>query len=110
MSRLWRIVLRGVIVLLTLLIAASVATILVFRSDWFRDKLRERIVAEIENSTGGRVELGGVHLNWTGLTAQVDKLVLHGKEAAGEPPLLQSNSVVVGLRIISALERKVDLA
>ena len=37
-------------------------------------------------------------------------LVLHGDEAAGDPPLLRADSVTLSLRIISFAERKIDLA
>jgi len=55
-------------------------------------------------------ELGGYSLDWHNLTAEVHGLVLHGKESPAEPPLLQVGSATLGLRIISVLETKVDLA
>ena len=36
--------------------------------------------------------------------------MLHGKESAAEPPLLQIGSATLGLRIVSVLETKIDLA
>jgi translocation and assembly module TamB len=91
-------------------LAWGIAVVLVVCSGWFRERVRERIIAEIEHETGGRVELGSFSFNWTGLEATVTPLVLHGKESAGEPPLLRIPSVSLGLRIISAVERRVDLA
>src|SRR5262249_30036619 len=55
-------------------------------------------------------ELGRFAFRPGTLTAQVSPLVLHGKEAEGEPPFLYVESIALGLRIISPLERKVDLA
>jgi translocation and assembly module TamB len=105
-----RIVVSSIAVLAILLAASGITGLLVVRSGWFRERVRERIVREIETATGGRAELGDFSFDWERLVATVSPLVLHGTEPAGEPPLLRVESVVVGLRVISALERKVDLA
>jgi translocation and assembly module TamB len=110
MTRLRRIVLSSVAVLAILLAAAAVTALLVVRSGWFRERVRERIVREIETATGGRAELSSFSFDWEHLVATVSPLVLHGTEPAGEPPLLRVQSVTVELHLISALERKVDLA
>jgi translocation and assembly module TamB len=94
-----------------ILVAISAVTgLLVVRSGWFRELVRQRIVTEIEAATGGRVEVGNFSFKWETLTATISPLVLHGTEPASETPLLQVESVSVGLRVISMLERKVDLA
>lgn len=110
MTRLRRAVISSVAALAILLAAAAVTALLVVRSGWFRERVRERIVREIETATGGRAELGSFSFDWERLVATVSPLVLHGTEPAGEPPLLRVQSVTVGLRVISPLERKVDLA
>ncbi len=110
MTRLRRVVLSSVAVLAILVVATAITALLVLRSGWFRERVRERIVREIETATGGRAELGSFSFDWERLVATVSPLVLHGTEPAGEPPLLRVESVIVGLHVISALERKVDLA
>ena len=109
MTRLRRVVLSSVAVLAILLVATAITALLVVRSGWFRERVRERIVREIETATGGRAELGDFSFDWEHLVATVSPLVLHGTEPAGEPPLLRVQSVTIGLHVISALERKVDL-
>jgi translocation and assembly module TamB len=101
---------RGLAAIAVLLLLIALSVILVVRSGWFREKVRERIVYEIEKATGGRAELGQFDLSWTNLTARVDSLVVHGKESSGEPPFIRVESVDVGIRVLSALERRVDLA
>jgi translocation and assembly module TamB len=91
-------------VLLT--IGAGVA---VLRSAWFYNKVRNQIVATVETATGGRVELGAFRFHWSALRAEVSGFTLHGKEPAGKPPLFHAAAVRVGLKIISVLERKVDI-
>ena len=102
--------LRIAVALGIVLAAAALSFVMVVRSGWFQERVRERIIAEIEKATGGRVEIGGFHFDWEHLTATVAPLVLHGTERAGEPPLLSVRSISVRLRIISMLERKIDLS
>jgi translocation and assembly module TamB len=110
MTPLARSVKRTVVALVILALFAAVTSTLILRSGWFREKVRERIVVELERSTGGRAELGTFTFDWTSLTATVSPLVLHGKEREGEEPFLKIPSATLGLRLISMLERKVDLA
>ncbi len=104
------IFLRGAAALAVLLIVAALAGLVVVQSGWFHEYVRQQIIADIEHATGGRVELGRFSFRGPALTARVSELVLHGKEAAGEPPLLRVESVTLGLRILSFAERKIDLA
>jgi translocation and assembly module TamB len=105
-----RVAIRTALAAAILLLAGSLAAVLIFRSGWFHERLRERVISEIETSTGGRVEMGDFSFNWEQLTATIAPLILHGTEPAGDPPLLTVRSVTLGLRIVSMLERKVDLA
>ncbi len=93
-----------------LLVVCAIAGLLVVRSGWFRELVRRRIVTEVESATGGRVEVGNFSFKWETLTAKISPFVLHGMEPASEAPLLRVESVSIGLRVISMLERKVDLA
>ncbi len=83
--------------------------ILVLRSDWFHEKVRARIISTVETATGGRAEVGDFRFDWKQLRAEVDRFVLHGNEPADRPPLFRAASVVLGLKIVSALRRDVDL-
>ncbi|MEO8049849.1 MAG: translocation/assembly module TamB domain-containing protein [Acidobacteriota bacterium] len=93
-----------------LLLVCAVAALLVVRSGWFREAVRQRIVTEIEAATGGKVEVGNFSFKWETLVATISPFILHGTEPASEAPLLRVESVSVGLRVISMLERKFDLA
>jgi len=92
-----------------LLLICAVDGLLIVRSGWFRELVRQRIVTEVEAATGGHVEVGNFSFKWETLTAKISPLVLHGTEPQSETPLLRVESVSVGLRVISMLERKVDL-
>ncbi|HEV8412503.1 MAG TPA: translocation/assembly module TamB domain-containing protein [Bryobacteraceae bacterium] len=110
MRKLKRIVLWTSAALAALLIMATVVGVLVVRSDRFYQYIRQRIVEQIERATGGRVELASYSLDWHNLTAQIQGLVIHGKESPAEPPLLTVGSATLGMRIISVLEKKIDLS
>jgi translocation and assembly module TamB len=90
-------------------LAGGLAGILVLRSDWFRGKARAWLVTSIENSTGGRVEIGAFKFDWSAMRAEADGVVLHGTEPAGKPPLARAASVAVGLKIVSLLKRDVEI-
>ncbi len=109
-SRFSRIVLRISLASAIVLAAASLASIFVLRSGWFEQKLRARLIAEIQKSSGARVELGAFRFDWEHLTATVAPLAIHGAEPSGEAPLFRADSVTLGLRVISMMERKIDLA
>ncbi len=103
---------RFLAVLLSLAGLATIALTVVFftiRSDWFRDRIRDRIVSEVERTSGGRVEIGSFRFDWKTMKADVSPFVLHGTEPAAAPPLFRAASIQIGVKIISAFERKVDI-
>lgn len=100
----------GAAVAVVLATGLSAGAILIFRSEWFAEKVRARIIEETERASGGRAELRKFSFDWRTLTASVRDFTLRGEEPAGSPPLFQADSIRVRLRIISALRRKVDLA
>ena len=91
------------------LIVAVVSGILILRSDWFRGRVRDRIVSEVERATGGRAEIGSFRFDWKQMRAEVDGLVLHGTEPAAAPPLFRADAIVIGIKIVSIMKRAVDL-
>ncbi len=95
--------------LIALMLVLGLSTVLVLRSEWFREKVRDRIVAEVEKATGGRSEIGAFHFDWKSMRAQLDRFTLHGTEPAGEVPLFRADSIAVGVKIVSIFKRDVDI-
>jgi translocation and assembly module TamB len=93
-----------------LVIAVLAAGVVLAQSQWFKNKIREKIVSVTERATGGRAEIGSFSYNWRDLTAEVSPFVLHGTEPASAPPLLRADKITIRLRIISLFEKKVDVA
>ena len=85
------------------------ALVMTLQSAWLYNKVRERIVTEVEKATGGRVELAAFRFDWRQMRAEARGLTLHGKEAADKPPLLHAASVVIGLKLVSLVRRDVNI-
>ena len=94
---------------MALVLIAGITGYFVLRSDWLREKVRERIIQEAQLATGGRIEIAAFRFDWKSLTAEFDKLVIHGREAPGQAPLLAVDRVSIGLRIISLMEQRFDV-
>jgi translocation and assembly module TamB len=93
-----------------LALALMVAGVVLVQTAWFKNLIRDRIQSVVERATGGRVEIGSFSYNWHDLTADVKLFVLHGTEPDSAPPLFRAEKIQIGLKIISALEKKVDIA
>lgn len=92
-----------------LAVLATVSALLIARSDWLQERLRTTVVEQAEIATGGRVEIGKFRLNWTGLTADIDGVVIHGTEPATTAPFLAVDHVTIGFRIIALLTKDIRL-
>ena len=73
--------LLGVIVLLIVLIAG---VSWYSTTEDFQHRVSKEIVSILENATGGRVEVHGVAFSLWHLAIEVNGLVIHGLEGAGE--------------------------
>jgi len=97
------------LLLAVLLIVAGGAAVLLLRSDWFREKVRQRIVSELARATGGEVTVAQLTLEWQALWVEVRDVVIRGKEPASEAPLLRLRSARLGLQLLSVFKPGVDL-
>src|SRR5689334_692745 len=95
--------------LIVLLLLAAVASLITIQSNWFHQMVRNKMIEAIEKATGGKSEVGSYSFDWKTMTARVDGFVLHGTEPPDSPPLIKAETVVATLRIISVMEKKVDL-
>ncbi len=109
MSRRSRLALIAGTAILGLAALAAGVGLLLVQTGWFREQVRQRVVAEAEKATGGRVEIGSFDFDWRALTVHLNNFVIHGLEPPGSPPLLRVGSVSARLKIISVLERSVDV-
>jgi translocation and assembly module TamB len=103
-SRLRRFFLRhlplavaGTVVLLALL---DVGLYFAASSAAFENAIRKRLIASVEEMTGGRVEIASFHWRLLHLEAEADGLVIHGLEDPGDAPYAKIDRlrVVLSLR------------
>lgn len=98
-----------------LLYAAGALTVLaalalgVVSTAWFQRALERRVVAELENLTGGRVEIRGFRLQPAIFQATFRGLILYGRRLPAESPLLSAKTVTLRLDPVSLLRRKLIL-
>ncbi|HVM92908.1 MAG TPA: translocation/assembly module TamB domain-containing protein [Terriglobales bacterium] len=78
-------------------------------TDSFQQRVRRRVVAALEEATGGRVELGELHTIPFRLRVDARNLTIHGREGAGEVPFVQVERVQAELKIISLFEKSIGL-
>lgn len=71
----------------------------------FQKRAAGQVVGILEDATGGRVEIGAVKFNLWHLAAEVDDLVIHGTEPAGEAPYLSADRILIRITIGNLLER-----
>ncbi len=73
----------------------------------FERRVQAKVVAVLEDSTGGRVDLRALHFNLWHLAIEADGLVIHGTEGPGEMPYLSANSLLVRVKINTFLSHTV---
>jgi len=72
--------------LLAFLVVVIVGLFFWASSAGFEDSMRRRVIAALEDATGGRVEVGAFHWDLLHLRVEADNLTIHGLEAAKEAP------------------------
>ena len=73
----------------------------------FQRRVGAEVVSVLEDSTGGRVELGHISFSLLHLAIEADGLVIHGTEAPGEAPYLSAAKIFVRLKINTFLSHTV---
>ncbi len=73
----------------------------------FERRVGKEVVSVLEDSTGGRVELGRISLDIWHLAIEVDGLVIHGLEGPGEAPYLAADKILVRLKINTIISHAV---
>lgn len=92
--------------IMALVIIAAVITI---QTPWFANFAREKIIGAVEDSTGGRAEIGSFQLDLWHLTVRVRDFVLHGTEPHGSDPLARIELLELKLKLFSGFKKAVDL-
>ena len=75
----------------------------------FRETVRQRVIAELRQMTGGKVEVESFTWNLSTLHFEARNVTIHGREAAGEVPYAHADRIGVDVKIISFFTRKISL-
>ena len=75
----------------------------------FAAMVRQRLIATLEQATGGRVELESFRWRLLRLEFEADNLTIHGFEAPGEVPYAHIDRLFVRAKIISLFRAKIGL-
>ncbi len=94
----------GIAVLLLFIGAA-----LYLSSNGFKNSIRDKVVAELERVTGGRVELRRFRWNLSKLEFDADDLTIHGLEPADAIPYAHLDHMKVRVKIYSLLSKQFGL-
>jgi len=75
----------------------------------FRALVRQRLIATLERTTGGRVELGSIHVVPFHFQVEVREVTIHGREGPREIPFVHVNSLMAQVKIWSLLRSELGL-
>src|SRR5271157_5417944 len=103
-TRLWIEV--GIAVVLLALAASAVWYL---RSPQFEDLVRRKVIATLEDATGGRVDLKTFHWNLGKLEFEAKDLTIHGREGPDQLPYVHADRAFVRLHVVSFVETRVHL-
>ncbi len=78
-------------------------------TDSFHAWVHRKVVSDLEETTGGKVDLGRLTWSLSKLTFQANGLVIHGLEGPGQESYLRAESVVIRAKVLSWLGRQVGL-
>ncbi len=102
--------LRRFVIFTCLALAVIVAGFLIYlNSGSFRETVRQRVIAELRQMTGGKVEVESFTWNLSTLHFEARNVTIHGREAAGEVPYAHADRIGVDVKIVSFFTRKVSL-
>jgi translocation and assembly module TamB len=100
MSRTGRLVRNVAIGVAGTIVIVLIAAVIVIQTGWFRGFVRERIISAVEESTGGKAEVGSFDFDLSRMRATLTGFVIHGREPAGAPPFVRIRRIVVDLRLL----------
>jgi translocation and assembly module TamB len=69
----------------------------------FQAYVRGRMIAELEQITGGRAEIGSFHVVPFHMQVEVRDITVHGKEASADVPLFHADHLYAQMKVVSFL-------
>jgi translocation and assembly module TamB len=102
--------LRRFVIFTCLALAVVVTGFWVYlNSGSFRETVRQRVIAELQQMTGGKVQVETFTWNLSTLHFEARNVTIHGREAAGEVPYAHADRIGVDVKVVSFFTRKISL-
>jgi translocation and assembly module TamB len=109
MTRPAKILIRIGVSLVAIIVVLIIAALIVVQTAWFQNFARTKIASLIEDSTGGRVEIGSFSFSLRHLSVNIKNFVLHGTEPPSAAPLLRIASLDAEVKLIPSFHHAIDL-
>lgn len=100
----------ALVIALGVLVVLALAGLLYVRSEGFHQRVRAKVVEQLEDVTGGRVELRSFTWRLTGLEFVAEDLTIRGLEPPSEKPYAHIDSLKVRVKIVSLMQRQIGLS
>src|SRR2546423_13799800 len=81
-----------------MLLAVVIGTGWFVKSSYFNNWVRDKLIAEIDEDTGGRASLGGIKWNLSKLEFELSDFTVRGTEAPDQVPLLHVDLLSLRLK------------
>jgi translocation and assembly module TamB len=91
------------------LILLLIGLVFYLNSGSFRETVRQRVITELRQMTGGKVDVESFTWNLSTLHFEALNVTIHGREAAGEVPYAHADRIGVDVKIVSFFSRKISL-
>ncbi len=102
----WRRIGLGIVAALVLV---ACAVVVLWKEGYVDRWARAEVIRQVEKATGGRVDLGALHIRLLPFTVTLDQFTIHGHETPAEPPFVHIDQVKVGVDMRALLRGKVIL-
>ena len=100
---------RWLLIPLMLVALVGAGVFYVLESAWTREKLRTRIITEVDKATGGKTSMNAFDFDWRALKFTSSEFVLRGTEGPEQAPFVRAGRVRVGLTVRSWWQENVEL-
>ena len=108
-ARTKKVLRNGAIGLGALVVLLTAGVFIVVQTAWFRNYVRQQIIAATEEGTGGKVDIGSFDFDVFNLRAVIHNFVIHGTEPAGSAPFLQAARLELDLRLLTSIHHLIDI-
>ncbi len=101
--------LRGFLTLILIIVLAIMGIFIWLSSSAFEQLARARLIAQLEEATGGRVEIAAFHWKPLNLDAEADDLIIHGHEPSTEEPYVRIERLHASFTIFGLFTPRIHL-